>query len=248
MQKLSENSNYNDVLKVCQELYQLSISDYIFREEDADYTQDASAPHQVHPSIIFMHRTDSWLDADCFAKYPMDEDEVEWNQKFIKKVNGYIDKLSIPQKIDWDKRFLKVAAGEINTWSKDPSTKVSAAIFRGKYLIASSYNGFPPGIEDTVERLNNRELKYKLVQHAEANAIATCSRLGISTEGCTMALTHFPCSTCAGLMVSAGIKKLVVQTPNEDFLSRWAESVELGQSILKEAGVEVVYIDLGDDK
>jgi dCMP deaminase len=147
-------------------------------------------------------------------------------------------------KIDWDRRFLKMASGEINSWSKDPSTKVSATIFRGKYPIAISYNGFPPGIEDTNERLNNRELKYKLVQHAEANAIATCARLGITTEGTTMAVTHFPCSTCAGLMISAGIAKVVVQKPSEDFLSRWKESIELSKDMFKEAGVEVVEIDI----
>lgn len=184
-----------------------------------------------------------------YHENPIDSVERLSNDEFIKMINNHLailypSKSSKSSKIDWDKRMLKMAAGEINTWSKDPSTKVSATIFKGKYPIASSYNGFPPGIEDTKERLNNRELKYKLVQHAEANAIATCSKLGISTDGATMAVTHFPCSTCAGLMISAGIKKVIVQKPDADFLSRWKDSVELSEEMFKEADVQLVVIDL----
>lgn len=189
---------------------------------------------------------DDVLAMTSYHEFPFDVDCVGENEEFIDRLNGFIAK-EFPPEIDWDRRFLKMAAGEINSWSKDPSTKVSATIFRGKYPIAASYNGFPPGIEDTYERLNNRELKYKLVQHAEANAIATCSKLGISTEGTTMAVTHFPCSTCAGLMIGAGIKKVVVQEPNADFLSRWKDSVELSKEMFAEAGVELVVIDLNND-
>lgn len=148
---------------------------------------------------------------------------------------------------DWEKRFLRLAAGEINTWSKDPSTKVSALLFRGKYPLMPSYNGFPPGIEDTTERLNDRELKYQLVQHAEANAISNCARMGISTEGASMAITHMPCTNCAGLLISAGIKKLIVKTPSEDFLSRWKDSIELSKTMFEEAGIEIRLIDLDND-
>lgn len=149
--------------------------------------------------------------------------------------------------IDWDRRFLKLAAGEINTWSKDPSTKVSAIVVNGKHPVAAAYNGFPPGIADTEDRLNNRELKYKLVQHAEANAIATCAKLGITTNGLTMAVTHFPCSACAGLMISAGIKKVIVQEPTADLLSRWKDSIDMSKDMFAEAGIEVVVIDLNKD-
>lgn len=148
---------------------------------------------------------------------------------------------------EWDKRFMRLAAGEVNTWSKDPSTKVSAVVVNGKHPVAHAYNGFPPGIADTDERLNNRELKYKLVQHAEANAISTCAKLGISTNGLTMAVTHFPCSSCAGLMISAGIKKVIVQEPSEDLMSRWKDSIELSQSMFNEAGIEVVMVNLEND-
>ncbi len=214
------------------------------------YEVKAMQFHDVHyhgtVTGISLKAKDSKSDAIGYRNPAHHSDDVKKNQEFIERLNEFITS-EFPPVIDWDRRFLKMAAGEINTWSKDPSTKVSATIFRGKYPIAAAYNGFPPGIADTPERLNNRELKYKLVQHAEANAISTCSKLGISTEGATMAVTHFPCSTCAGLMIGAGIKKVVVQKPNEDFLSRWKDSVELSKDMFTEAGVELVVIDLNDD-
>lgn len=179
-----------------------------------------------------------------FFEHPNCTEQTNDNEQFINVLNtAYAPKANIPS-TDWDVRFLRMAAGEINSWSKDPSTKVSAILFRGKYPLMPSYNGFPPGIEDTVERLNDREVKYKLVQHAEMNAVSTCARMGISTEGASMAITHLPCTTCAGLLISAGIKRLIVKKPNEDFMSRWKDSVEFALSMFEEAGVEVRMIDL----
>lgn len=150
----------------------------------------------------------------------------------------------LPEQTDWNLRKIKFVLGEINSWSKDPSTKVSAAIFNGKYPICSSYNGFPPGVEDTPERLNDRPLKYKIVQHAEANAISTCARLGIKTEGMSMAVSLFPCTTCAGMIISAGIKEIITVEPSDEVKSRWGEDFELSKKLLSEAGVELKFVSL----
>jgi dCMP deaminase len=164
------------------------------------------------------------------------------NKPFIDLLNSYIE----PKKTNWDERMLRYVLGEINTWSKDPSTKVSAAIFKGKYPMVSSYNGFPPGVEDSDERLNNRDVKLTLVQHAEANAICTSAKLGICTDGCSIAVSHYPCSTCAGMIVSAGIKKVVTRMPSPEFIARWKDSYDTAALILKEAGIEVVVLELKD--
>lgn len=148
---------------------------------------------------------------------------------------------------NWNKRKLNFVQGEINSWSKDPSTKVSAALFDGKYQICSAYNGFPPGVEDTEERLNNRELKYKFVQHAEQNLISTCARLGIKTLGMSVAITHHPCANCAGVLVSAGISEIIVPSPTEDMLSRWSEEFKLAKKILEEGGIKLIIIGGDDD-
>lgn len=142
----------------------------------------------------------------------------------------------------WNNRFLELT-DHLATWSLDPSTKVAAALFKGKYQLASAYNGFPPGIEDTPERLNDRPLKYKITQHAESNLVGTCAKFGIPTEGATVAITTYPCCNCAGLMIGAGIKKIVARKPTEDFLTRWKDDIELAMTMLEEAGVEIVIID-----
>lgn len=147
---------------------------------------------------------------------------------------------------DWDLRFLKLAE-YISAWSKDGSTKVGSIIVdTDKNVRAIGYNGFPRGIEDTDERLTNRDIKYPLIVHAERNAIASCARLGIRTEGCTLVCTHFPCSVCAGEIINAGIKKVVTQKSTKDFSDRWAETNKISLDMFNESGVQLVLLDRND--
>ena len=63
----------------------------------------------------------------------------------------------------WDNRFYDLAA-YIADWSKDPSTKVGAVIVdpKNKRIVSTGFNGFPFGVEDTAERLENRDVKYEM--------------------------------------------------------------------------------------
>ena len=66
----------------------------------------------------------------------------------------------------WDGRFLDAAA-LVASWSKDPSTRVGCVIVNERrHIVATGYNGFPKGVEDSVERLNDRPTKYLMVQDA----------------------------------------------------------------------------------
>ena len=70
----------------------------------------------------------------------------------------------------WDLRFLEMARNAAS-WSKDPSTKVGAIIVDDdKRVISVGYNGFPKGVRDD-ERLDDRQEKYKIIVHAERNAL-----------------------------------------------------------------------------
>ena len=154
-----------------------------------------------------------------------------------------LEKELIRNKNRWKTRFLELAK-HIAKDSKDPSTKVGAVIVDDDNNVRTiGYNGFPRGVKDTPERLNDRKLKYPLTVHAELNALLTMARVGTPTKGTTMVCTHYPCSNCSGAMVQAGIKEVVVYSPNEDFKSRWSEDMEMSELILKEGGVEVVVID-----
>jgi dCMP deaminase len=72
-------------------------------------------------------------------------------------------------------KFIQVGLGYARTaagFSKDPSTKVGAAILRPDgSLVSAGWNGFAPQVVDSPERLENRNIKYALTLHAELNAI-----------------------------------------------------------------------------
>jgi dCMP deaminase len=143
---------------------------------------------------------------------------------------------------DWDIKYLNLAK-QISTWSKDPSTKVgSVCIGKKGQILSQGYNGFPRGIEDTEERLNTRETKYKYVVHSEMNCIFNACLTGISLQGATLYLYGLPpCAECAKGIVQVGIKHVCSQYPDPDD-ERWAESCQLADSIFHEAGVsQTVY-------
>ena len=140
----------------------------------------------------------------------------------------------------WKKRFLKLSK-EISTWSKDPSTKVGALIIsEDRNIISTGYNGFPRGIEDTEERLNNRELKYKFVLHAEMNCILKEIYNGRSIKDCILNVQGLPTNyEWTKSIIQAGIKKVITDSKATD---NWKESLKLSLEMLKEANVEIEFI------
>lgn len=136
----------------------------------------------------------------------------------------------------WDQRFLQLAK-EVSTWSKDPSTGVGAVIVDKDHRIVSlGFNGFPRGVADN-SRLDDREVKYELMVHAEVNVVLFARR---DLAGCTLYTWPIPpCSRCSSVIVQSGINRVVSVEPPE----RWKASCELGQSILAEAGVQSYLVE-----
>jgi len=141
----------------------------------------------------------------------------------------------------WDARFLRLAA-EVGSWSKDPSTKVGCVIVGPDREIRSTgYNGPPRGIDDAVEARWRRPEKYLWVIHAEANAVAHAARIGVSLKGCTVYSTFFPCATCAGLLVQAGVAAVVAPAAGaarSEADDRWELSHSAARAMFEEAGIE----------
>lgn len=130
----------------------------------------------------------------------------------------------------WDRRFLQLAE-LISSWSKDPSTKVGTVITKGNKIISLGYNGFPSKIDDD-SRLLDREEKYKIIIHAERNAILFANQ---SLDNCTIYTYPFmPCSSCASLIIQSGISRVVSYSTIPE---RWKESFELSKNLLKEAKI-----------
>jgi dCMP deaminase len=144
---------------------------------------------------------------------------------------------------DWDTRFLLLAR-HIAQWSKDPSTKVGCVVVGPDREIRSTgFNGFPRGIEDSLERLNDRERKYPLVCHAEENAIMHAARIGVSLKGCIAFVTWPPCTRCARSFVQAGLSEVVYPAALE-IPDRWQEDFGISSRMLDEAGLRVRTVHL----
>src|SRR5271165_7034344 len=130
----------------------------------------------------------------------------------------------------WDRHFLEMAVHH-SRMSKDPSTKVGAVIVGpDRELISAGFNGFPRGIADTEERLTDRDMKLRLVVHAEMNAVLAAARLGVRLKGCTMYVAATdnsgdtwggpPCTRCTVETIQSGIVE-IVSYPLKSAPSRW---------------------------
>jgi dCMP deaminase len=141
---------------------------------------------------------------------------------------------------DWDQRFLDL--GEyIGNWSKDRSTKVGAVIVdNDKRVIGFGYNGFVSGFRDNIDSRHERPAKYDYTEHAEANAIHTAARIGVSVKGCTMYLKWFPCVSCTRAIIQSGITKIVCCKPDFNDV-RWGAQFKISLEMLEECGIELIY-------
>ncbi len=131
----------------------------------------------------------------------------------------------------WDNRFLRIAQ-EIATWSKDEDTQVGAVLVKNRRILATGYNGPPPGIEDTEERLN-RPLKYLYIEHAERNVL-----YNVNSEGATIYVTLWPCADCARGLIRGGVSRVVV-APFAEIRDHWRESMEIARSLMEEANIQL---------
>jgi dCMP deaminase len=147
----------------------------------------------------------------------------------------------------WGDKYIHLAK-EISTWSKDPSTQVGAIVVGcDGQILSQGFNGFPRGIKDSEERLNNRERKYELIVHAEMNAIYNASLNGVSLKDSTLYVYGLPiCNECAKGIIQVGIKKVIAMRPKKYNIA-WEESINNARNLFIEA--EVMYlIDIEDEK
>ena len=141
----------------------------------------------------------------------------------------------------WDERFLDLAR-YIAGWSKDPSTKTGAVIVdQDNRIVSVGYNGFPRGVDDSENRYNNRELKYKMIVHCERNALLFAGR---SCKGCTLYTWPFmSCSVCAAMVIQSGISRCIAPSMPDHLKERWGEDMSLAAQMFLEAGVKLELVD-----
>lgn len=148
-------------------------------------------------------------------------------------------KITSPSR-NWDMRFLALA-DHVAMWSKDPSTRVGAVIVDHKRrVVGMGYNGFPRGVSDSLEDYDNREVKYRKIVHAEANAILNAVR---EIDGCTIYCTFAPCAACTALLIQKAIGR-VVYLRNAAAEERWKRDMAISAEMFMEARVPMTAIDV----
>jgi dCMP deaminase len=144
------------------------------------------------------------------------------------------------------KKYIKLARYNAELFSKDPHTKVGCVILTEDFSrqLATGLNGFPRHMNDNTPERWVRPMKYAFVCHAESNGVANAARTGTPLDGSVIAVTKFPCSTCAKLLIQAGIKRVYTIEPDYGN-STWGEDAKISQAMFSEVGVEVVMFTEG---
>lgn len=143
----------------------------------------------------------------------------------------------------WYTRFLEMAK-LVSTWSKDPSTQVGAVIVRPDKTVASvGFNGLPKKIHDAKAWLNNKDIKYKVIKHAEENAILFAKE---NLSGYSICVYPLPCcASCAGDIIQSGITQVICHVTPEN-RSRMDDpnfGFDLAKDMFEQAGVNYLIVE-----
>lgn len=143
----------------------------------------------------------------------------------------------------WDLRFMRLADLEVAQWSKDRSRKIGAVIIKDREIVTTGFNGMPRGVNDNIDARHERPEKYHWFIHAEANAIINAARQGKITLNSDIYVNLFPCDTCAGFIVQAGIKRVFCDSKPDFNDPKFGEGFKRALTIFEEGGVEVIYMN-----
>ena len=110
--------------------------------------------------------------------------------------------------------------------------QVGAVAARDGRLLGSGYNGSPSGLPHCNEHTCNTQNPCTNTVHAEQGLISFAARHGVRLEGSSIYVTHAPCQVCAGLILNAGITRVVYAHPYR---------ITTGLDMLESGGVEVFH-------
>lgn len=141
---------------------------------------------------------------------------------------------------EFESIFMNLAQ-ELSLRSHCVRAQVGAVLEKDTRIISIGYNGPPAGThncdEEWPEQGCARDSKgsCSLALHAEENAILYAVKNGAELQGATLYTTLSPCISCARLIFSAGIKKVVYRHAYSQYKGL---SVDEGVAFLERFGVE----------
>jgi dCMP deaminase len=83
---------------------------------------------------------------------------------------------------------------------------VGSVIVKDHRIIAVGYNGFIAGCPHNSIVYDGHE---QATVHSEINALSDCAKRGVSVDGATVYITHYPCLHCFKTLCACGITKIV---------------------------------------
>jgi dCMP deaminase len=111
-------------------------------------------------------------------------------------------------KIEWDDYFISTAL-LISCRSSCHRLHVGCVLVKNNRIISAGYNGFlPNACHISIVKIDGSSSNEQATVHAEQNAISDCANRGVSTEGATAYITHYPCINCFKILVASGIKEI----------------------------------------
>lgn len=144
----------------------------------------------------------------------------------------------------WDDYFLSLM-DEVAKRATCDRGKSGCVIAKDRRIVATGYVGAPPGFPhcDEVGHLIKQVLdedgtaRQHCVRtiHAEQNAICQAARCGIALDGAELYCRMEPCRTCALLIVSVGIRRVVAR-------KRYHAAQET-RDMFELAGIELIVLD-----
>lgn len=109
-------------------------------------------------------------------------------------------------------------AREASTRATCKRRKVGAVLTRNNRVVSTGYNGAPEGQDHCLDVGCDMENGHCVrTIHAEANALIQAGLSGgPGTDGATLYTTASPCRACMGLIINAGVKRIVYADPYID--------------------------------
>ena len=115
--------------------------------------------------------------------------------------------------------------------------EVGATLVKNRRVIAGGYNGSVSGDHHCIDEgcyvVDGHCIR---TIHAEMNALLQCAKLGVSTEGAEIYVTHFPCLHCTKAILQAGIKKIY-------YLNDYHNN-QYALDLIQQVGVEIEKVTL----
>jgi dCMP deaminase len=124
--------------------------------------------------------------------------------------------------------------------SPDWWRQVGGVLARDGEVLFTAYNTHKPSDQSAYAygdpRSNfgpGQNIDMSLALHAEVGLITHAAREGVSTKGCDLYVTTFPCPPCANAVANSGIKRLFY---------RDGYSLVAGADSLRNEGVEIIRV------